>query len=84
MLACGAARASPDASLRPAPSACAAALVQVVVLVRAAMEATDSDPVKAECFLYLARALHAKGAYQEASTYYAQVPPGSRAQGCRA
>ncbi|KAF5837236.1 hypothetical protein DUNSADRAFT_4626 [Dunaliella salina] len=46
---------------------------KVVVLARSAMEATESDAVRAECFLYLARALHAKGMFAEASMNYAQA-----------
>jgi hypothetical protein len=40
------------------------------------MEATESDAVRAECFLYLARAHHAKGMFGEANVQYAQVRVG--------
>lgn len=46
---------------------------KVIVLARSAMEATENDAVRAECFLYLARALHAKGMFAEASMNYAQA-----------
>lgn len=37
------------------------------------MEATESDAVRAECSLYLARAYHAKGMFPDASMHYSQV-----------
>lgn len=47
--------------------------LQVITLARAAAEAAESDIVRAECFLYMARAQHAKGMFRDASAQYAQV-----------